>query len=393
VTRTADVVVAGAGLNGAATAYFLHRQGFRRIVVVDAAVPGVAGASGASVGLLRTHYDNRPETELAARSMPYFRNWEEVTGEPCDWSQTGFLRFVETHELAKMEQNVAVQREFGETIEILSPAEVHKRFPQFRADDIGAAVFEPGSGTASNSKATLTLLARTAADGVAVEANCRVLRLETEAGRIAGVVTERERIATPLVVLAAGVASRQLAATCGVEVPLVAKAIRVADIAAPSDVHMPITYMDPISDSWLTLRKGGRALISAINPAHGAAIDPERYDADFPKADAEAGLRPVSARLPGIERATIRAWWMRPDCYAPDGKPILGGVEEMSGLFLNTAGAGKGHKVAPAAGRALAELIAEGRSATADISRFRLSRFQEEARPWSDSEYGKRVIG
>jgi glycine/D-amino acid oxidase-like deaminating enzyme len=65
----------------------------------------------------------------------------------------------------------------------------------------------------------------------------------------------------------------------------------------------------------------------------------------------------------------------------------------MSGLFLNTAGAGKGHKVAPAAGRALAELIAEGRSATADISRFRLSRFQEEARPWSDSEYGKRVIG
>ena len=60
-----------AGLNGAATAYFLLRKGLKHVIVVESELP-FSGASGAAVGLLRTHYDNRPETELAARSMPYF---------------------------------------------------------------------------------------------------------------------------------------------------------------------------------------------------------------------------------------------------------------------------------------------------------------------------------
>ena len=116
--ETSDAVVVGAGLNGAATAYFLLQRGFRKVVVLDAGLPG-AGASGAAVGLLRSHYDNRPETELAAKSMPYFRNWPELIGGDCGYVETGFFRFVEREELAKMRANVAVQREYGETVEIL----------------------------------------------------------------------------------------------------------------------------------------------------------------------------------------------------------------------------------------------------------------------------------
>src|SRR5581483_9194477 len=91
-SETADAVVIGAGLNGATTAFFLMEQGLRRIVVLDAGPPA-AGASGASVGLLRTHYDNRPEAELAAKSMAYFRDWTRFAGESCGWRETGFFRF------------------------------------------------------------------------------------------------------------------------------------------------------------------------------------------------------------------------------------------------------------------------------------------------------------
>ena len=91
------------------------------MVILDAGLPG-AGASGAAVGLLRSHYDNRPETELAAKSMPYFRNWSELIGGDCGYVETGFFRFIERDKSwPRMRANVAVQREYGETVEILDP--------------------------------------------------------------------------------------------------------------------------------------------------------------------------------------------------------------------------------------------------------------------------------
>jgi sarcosine oxidase subunit beta len=389
---TADAVVVGAGLNGAATAFFLVQQGLRHVIVLDADRPG-AGASGAGVGLLRSHYDNRPETELAARSMPYFRNWTEVVGGHCGWLKTGFFRFVEPDELANMHRNVAVQRELGERVEVLTPEEVRGIAPEFRTDDIGAAIYEPESGTASNSLATHALLKHACALGAVLEPYTKALGVDVQNDRVVGVTTTRERIAAPVVVLAAGASSRTLAATCGVDVPVEARPIAVAEILPPGDLRLPGSYMDPISDSWLAPRPQGCALIHAIPAATAAPRESDGTDPGFPRADAAAGLAPVRRRLPGITGAQVVRWWLRSDSFAPDGKPILGGVEEVAGLFLNTASAGKGHKTAPAAGLALSELIAHGRTGTADIAPFGLARFRREPRRWSDSEYRKRVIG
>jgi sarcosine oxidase subunit beta len=389
---TADAVVVGAGLNGAATAFFLLREGFRRVVVLDSDMPN-SGASGAAVGLLRSHYDNRPECELAARSLPYFRNWADMIGGDCGWRQTGFYRFVEPTELVSMERNVAVQREYGEEVHILSPAELKRSAPEFVDDGVGAVVYEPQSGTASNSRATISMLRAACARGATVHPFTAATGLAVAAGRIVGVETTAGRIDTPIVVLAAGAWSKKIAASCDVDLPLIAKAICVAEIVVPDDVRIPGSFMDPISDSWICPRDQARAIISAPHAAAGKETDPDGFSPDFPRADAVAGLAPVCKRLRGVDDASMSRWWTRPDCYAPDGKPLIGPVERVSGLFLNTAGAGKGHKTAPAIGAALAELIASGQSKTADLAPFNMARFSQAPRSWSDSEYKKRVIG
>lgn len=390
--QTADAIVIGAGLNGAATAFFLLREGFRRVVVLDSDMPN-NGASGAAVGLLRSHYDNRPECELAARSLPFFRNWAEMIGGDCGWRKTGFYRFVEPTEIASMERNVAVQREYGEEVHILSPAELEKSAPEFSTDGVGAVVYEPRSGTASNSLATISMLRAACAGGATLQPFTAATGLAVAGGRIVGVDTTTGRIAAPIVVLAAGAWSRAIASTCGVDLPLIAKAICVAEILVPEGLRLPGSFMDPISDSWITPRDQGRAIISAPHAAAGKATDPDTYARDFPRADAVAGLAPVRKRLKGLDPAPVSRWWTRPDCYAPDGKPVLGPVDGVAGLFLNTAGAGKGHKTAPAIGAALAELVATGRSQTADLTPFNVARFNQPPRSWSDSEYKKRVIG
>jgi sarcosine oxidase subunit beta len=382
VTRTWDAVVVGAGLNGAATAFFLAKKGLGRILVVDADMVG-AGASGAAVGLLRSHYDNRPETELAVRSLPYFRNWSETIGGDCGWVPTGFFRFVEPDEMSKMRANVAVQRELGEAVEILDAAEASRIAPQFDLDGVGAVVYEPGSGTADNHEATVSMLRAACGRGVELWPFTRAISLETAAGRVAGLVTSRGRIAAGVVVLAAGLGCRDLASSCGTELPLVEKTIRVAELLPPDSLPLSVSYMDPLSDSWITPRRQGRAIIAV----------PGAPASDFSRGEAARGLLPVAKRLPGIEGSRIVRWWSRADCFAPDGKPIIGGLAEVEGLYINTAGAGKGHKVAPAAGLALSELIADGRAMAADIRPFGLGRLGQAPRPWSGSEYRKRVIG
>lgn len=387
--ETKDVIIIGAGLNGAATAWFLARQGIRNILILDANLPG-SGASGASVGLLRTHYDNRPETELAVKSMPYFRNWSDMIGDDCGWRQIGFYRFIEPHEIENMKINVEVQRSMGETVEILDAKQVKDQVPGFLTDDIGAVVYEPNMGTASNSCATYSMLRQS---GAQVRPFTTVLSIDTQNGVVCGVTTDRGRISAPIVVLASGTSCRDLAATCGVDLPVVAREIRVAEILLPEPLRQIGSYMDPMTDSWLSPREQGRAIISVPNARAGEPIDPKDYSADFSRSDAEAGLDPVQRRLPGIANAPVLRWWSKPECFAPDGKPILGGVDGLDGLYLNVATAGKGHKIAPAVGLALSELITQRTSPTADLTPFNLARFQNEPKPWSESQYGKRVIG
>lgn len=390
MSKVFDAVVVGAGLNGAATAFFLARKGLARVAILDADAPG-AGASGAAVGLLRSHYDNRPETELAARSMPFFRHWPERIGGACGWIETGFLRFIETGEMDRMQANIAFQKDYGEKVEVLDAKGLNEIAPGLATDDFGKAVaavlYEPHSGTADNHLATVTLLRQACANGAELKPFTRALTVETHAGRVAGVLTDKGGLAAPVVVLAAGAGCRDLAASCGEALPLTERTIRVAELQVPDDLGVSCSYMDPVSDSWFTPR-GDRIGIIAVPPRSDGSA-PVSYS----RQEAAGGLAAVRRRLPAIGRAEIVRWWARGDCFAADGKPVIGPAETVGGLYYNTASAGKGHKVAPAAGLALAELITEGAAKTADLEPFSSRRLGRAPERWSASEYRKRVIG
>ncbi|HTD20682.1 MAG TPA: FAD-dependent oxidoreductase, partial [Ktedonobacteraceae bacterium] len=77
--ETADVVIIGAGVNGASVAYHLALAGVKRVVVLEKQVVA-AGATGLSSGLVRMHYTNEIEARLALSSYAYFRHWSDIVG-------------------------------------------------------------------------------------------------------------------------------------------------------------------------------------------------------------------------------------------------------------------------------------------------------------------------
>ena len=91
--ETADVIVVGAGVQGASLAFHLARRGARVVVLERETV--AAGATGRSSGFVRMHYDLESESRLAWASFPYFTGWADLVGagDP-GFVRTGFLMLV-----------------------------------------------------------------------------------------------------------------------------------------------------------------------------------------------------------------------------------------------------------------------------------------------------------
>src|SRR5260221_1964724 len=197
--ETADVVVIGAGVNGASLAYHLAMFGVRKVLVLEKKMTA-SGATGLSSGLVRMHYVNEIEARLALSSYRYFRNWADMIGGECGFRETGFIRTVTPKNTEKLRANVAMLQRIGVETYLITPAELHELAPNVWAEDILLAAYEPHSGYADPTATTLALLDAARRLGVQLRQQAEVLEFVTRGERVVGVKTsvgELEAAAAP----------------------------------------------------------------------------------------------------------------------------------------------------------------------------------------------------
>src|SRR3546814_4874699 len=90
-------------------------------------------------------------------------------------------------------------------------------------DDVVGAAFLPTDGQANPADITQALAKGARQQGVKIFEDTAVLSIETEDGKVTAVVTDKGRIDCEVVVCCAGQWTRALAATVGVNVPLVSR--------------------------------------------------------------------------------------------------------------------------------------------------------------------------
>ena len=82
MTKTADAVVVGAGVNGASTAYNLVKRGLKKVTIVGKYLMD-SGGIGRSAAIIRQHYCNEELAKMVKRSLEVFCNFdEEIGGDP-----------------------------------------------------------------------------------------------------------------------------------------------------------------------------------------------------------------------------------------------------------------------------------------------------------------------
>ncbi len=385
--QTADVVVVGAGVNGASTAFHLAKAGAGKVVVVEREHLA-AGASGKSGALVRMHYTNEPETRLARASLDYFQNWDEIVGGECGFQPVGLLVFVAREQRADLEANVAMQREVGVNTQLISPDEARELDPSLFVDDVDIVAYEPDSGYADPNATTYSFARAAMQLGAEFQLGTSVLRILTDGGRVTGVETTRGTIQAPTVVIVAGAWANQLLNPLGIDLGLVPSPARIAIFRWAFDRstrHM--TYIDHGNHTWARPIDGNCTLGGAEIAPSGAA-DPEDYVETVSQDFIDLSRRQLAKRIPTIQHSTVRGNWAGILMVSPDSRPIIGRLEQFDGLYCMAGDSGTSFKTAPAIGRCLSDLITQGRATTVDLTPFRASRFAE-GRPWVDEhDYG-----
>src|SRR5262245_41730659 len=109
--RSADLVIIGGGIVGAATAFFAGRAGLRAVVLERR--PALCTlTTPASTGAFRAQFDNPEESALVRESIALFERFAEVAelpGYDLDLRQQGYL-WLTTKEGGVQLQGACVER-------------------------------------------------------------------------------------------------------------------------------------------------------------------------------------------------------------------------------------------------------------------------------------------
>jgi glycine/D-amino acid oxidase-like deaminating enzyme len=249
------------------------------------------------------------------------------------------------------------------------------------APGLAGGAFYPQDSQVQPMKAALALLERARRSGARVAGECDVLALDRGPdGALAGLVTSRGRVATPVVVNAAGPWSGEVAGRLGSSVPVRPRRgrILVTEPLPPAAIRHKVYEADyvgaVVSDS---------AALQCSAVVEGTAsgtilIGSSRDGAGFSTAPDPAALAEMARRAVGLfpflagVRALRSYTGFRP--ASPDHLPVIGADAEVDGLFHATGHEGAGIGLAPATAELITALVT-GTAPPVDPAPFAPGRF------------------
>lgn len=258
---SADVVIIGAGIVGCSIAWHLAERGCSDIVILERESHPGKGSTGKSMGGVRAQFATEANIRMSLYSIPFFEDFEEMTGHPAGYRRQGYL-FVATEprHLDALRANYNRQVALGLTsVELLEAEDVLRLVPQLRGDDVLGGSFCSSDGFVDPHSVMNGFLKR------AIERGVRLLRA-TEALEVRpdGVLTNRGLIATRNVVNAAGAWAAPIARSAGVDLPV----SPLRRMLAPTEPFDGISHSSPMVVDMSTgfhFRPEGRGLLLAWN--------------------------------------------------------------------------------------------------------------------------------
>lgn len=372
--RTAEVVVIGGGVIGCSTAYSLAKAGVAEVVLVEKAEVG-AGASSKSAAMLSLQFCQDSLTlEMAKHSYAAYMHFEEEMGTPIDFHRIGWL-YVATEQSAEaLRQQAALLMKHDVTTEVLQPGEVKARFPELNCEDVALGTYGPDDGPFDPHMIMMGYLKRARQLGVGIYEGVRVLDVMLKRGRVAGVLTDKGKIAAPVVVNAAGAWGAQIARMVGADIDLRNSARTIVVTNPIAAISNDYPFVEDLTAEWYF-----RPEMDGVLMGMGKR-QVDKPEVDLDEAQVEAIVEMAIHRVPALEQASLQTAWTGVRPLTPDGQPFVGRYPSIEGFIVNCGWGGVGFIMAPIAGQLAAECVTQGQIQTIDGAALSPSRFSADTR-------------
>src|SRR3954454_2661959 len=364
---SARAVIIGGAIVGCSTAYHLAKLGWTDTVLVERHKL-TSGSTFHAAGLVGQLRSSANITQLLGHSVELYKRLEAETGQATGWKMNGGLRLAcNAERWNEVKRQATTAKSFGLEMHLLSAKEAQDLWPLMTVDDVVGAAFLPTDGQANPTDITMALARGARQAGATICEDTAVLSIDVEEGAIRGVVTSLGRIDCSVVVCCAGQWTRSLAATVGVNVPLVSvqdQYVITTPFTPPVPRDLP-TLRDPDRLTYYKEEVGGLVMGGyEPNPKPWAERGlPERFEfqllgEDWDHFEPIMGL--ALGRVPALATAGVKQLINGPESFTPDGNWIIGEAPETRGIFVGAGFNAFGIASAGGAGMALAEWVARG---------------------------------
>ena len=364
------ITVIGAGIVGSAIAFHLARRD-EKVTLLDAGKPGMGASSHSFAWINAFGKEPRHYNELNRRSLDTWDRFARLLNADIGLKWGGHLTWAATDKDAEqLRSDVARLQSWGYVARLLDESEMLRLEPGLRTGSVSAAAFSENDGHVLGTLAAQTAARRVGELGGSVMPNTPALEFESDANRITSVRTESGSIDCDAVVLAAGVATTEIAMMVGVSVPQQeSPGVVVKTEPLPKLLKsVSALYAPPISDDQpeIHVRQGTDGVVMIGEGSQESMVR------DDSQQHADGLLARAAHYLPALKAAKAVPV---PVGYRPmplDEMPILGFTKESPNLYI--ALTHSGITLAPLIGEFAAMEILDG--ARVDLLEpFRLERF------------------
>ena len=379
----AQAVVIGGGLVGCSILYHLTKLGWTDVVLLERNELTSGSTWHAAAGIHGLH-DNNNISKLQYYTMQLYEDLEKETGQGCGIVQPGSLYLAQTREREhQLRIQAAKAKYFQVEFHELSRDEAERMHPLTDFDGIRCIMLEPDGGNVDPSGVTYAYAKGARQRGAEVHRFTPVMATTQRADGSWDVETDKGTIHADVVINAAGLWAREVAAMAGLELPLMPLEHQYLVTESIPEIEKLDRRLPSIADrdgEYYLRQEGLGLLVGAYEKdgrywaENGTPMDfgHELLDEDLDRI--EENLMRAFERVPALTEVGVKRVINGPMIWAPDSSALFGPVPELQNYFC-CCGIIPGFSQSGGLGLTLAQWIIEGEPEMDmfpwDLTRFR----------------------
>ena len=361
MTSSYDFIIVGAGISGAALAYYLKKAGARRVLLLERGELA-SGGTGKSAAIVRQHYSTTLMARLAKRSVDIFRTMPEEIGSDGGYRGVGYFFICSEENVEVARKNVGMQQTIGINTEWLDAPSVAARFAWLNPEGVAGGAFEPDGGYADPVRSVEAYVAAFKGLGGEVRFHHPCRRVLRQGNSVVGIQTDNGDLGAGTVVNAAGPWARGLADLAKVSLNI--SSLREQDTiweGRPGRELPPHSISNTVDAIYIRPLGDRRYVVGRGYPKEYEDVDEDNYKETYDEAFVADVQTRLQRRVPAMEGAKLIHAYTALYDVTPDWYPFVGPRSDVEGYVDFNGGSGHGFKIAPAIAEETAAWLLTGR--------------------------------